>query len=817
MTSTDRWETLKPVIEQLYLYEKRKVSDVVVLMRNDHGFDAGENQYKYHFKKWKWKRNIPSQKKASIATQLESRAQAGKMTGAITFQGRPVEMHKIRRHLKNSVRTKVENMTLDNSIATGPVFTFANGIFLKWNLPYAALRHVQIRPFDHTSPLFFSAPTPGSDIVVVTPPTSADTLQDAPSPKTTTLVNRKMAIDRAHLFAQGQHDTLLQSMNKKDRVVMADWLYQYWFFSFKTAKNWGKGPRAWTAGDLQFERFSDTSRRSLPGTPGDSAQPAGQSRRPMSTPTDLCRWLIHVPGTGGDIQWIDEAPLDHAPAAQDPQDESTWIPWSANQMEPPLHTRLRDALEHNDFSPMNTEELPIALPHIAKAAERSPKELLLESLGFSIISRNVAQVEDTLSKMKEEGVDRSSIYPLHLAATYLDGDQACCEVVRIILREFNARDIYINDYGHTVLDNLMITILKSHTSVDPAMVSSSWKDTVRFPGEEMDICGRWDADSPCVRQNLASGNTSLPFSWKHKFCHTSIHAIWHCVILLHDHMTRAVVEGESGLFGRHCFHCGTKLQLTPLHTLVITAYYLATQGCEEEDLFGMLAILLCFITCGFDVQRAANVSISALFQDLDWESICDHSEMTPAELAETITQTNFSQSMNSKAQRGWSVFCGILRLCQNNSILDEDLMRDGTDEEEDDEDFTAVDPPDVDHQDLNYGDHIERKNTNLLRRRKDVGTLWAAVQAEILTYRRLEKGDSWTSNYFSMEDLHSQLSLGVPLHTGFSEEGLLQTHCVCGGFNSYPFPTLLDATTEYVANLDVWQRATYAAFDLSDY
>ena len=36
----DRWEELKPVIEQLYLNEKKKLADVVLTLKNDYGFNA---------------------------------------------------------------------------------------------------------------------------------------------------------------------------------------------------------------------------------------------------------------------------------------------------------------------------------------------------------------------------------------------------------------------------------------------------------------------------------------------------------------------------------------------------------------------------------------------------------------------------------------------------------------------------------------------------------------------------------------------------------------------------------------------------------
>lgn len=53
--------------------------------------------------------------------------------------------------------------------------------------------------------------------------------------------------------------------------------------------------------------------------------------------------------------------------------------------------------------------------------------------------------------------------------------------------------------GHTVLDALMISILRSNTNVVPDHASSNFNPPNRFPGEEEVICGRWDAISPFVR------------------------------------------------------------------------------------------------------------------------------------------------------------------------------------------------------------------------------------------------------------------------------------------------------------------------------
>ncbi|KAF2644412.1 hypothetical protein P280DRAFT_504011 [Massarina eburnea CBS 473.64] len=540
MTPTDRWEIFKPAIEQIYMTEKKKITELVAIMKNSHGFDAGENQYKYHFKKWNWKRNIPSQKKASIATQLESRAKMGKTASTISFKGRPVEMHKIRRHLKNTSRANLGSMALDRR-ATEPVLAFANSMYVDLNLPHAALQHLQQQPIEHASPFGLSVPTPASDIAVATPSDSANTPRDAPSP-TTTLIIRKTAMERARLFSQGQHETQLNSLNKPDRIVMSDWLYQYWLFCFKTSKNWGREPHEWTSELLQFDNFHGPSQQSLPSTPDGLDHRTGSSKTQIPTPESRCRWLIHLPPNKEKIEWIADERENGSSATHDPYDESTWIHWPENSQEPPLHTCLRDALEHNNFSTIRTEDLPVAVPHLAKAAKRSPDELLLET-----------------------------------------------------------------------------------------------------------------------------------------------------------------------------------------------------------------QILSYFYTNGLPLYPADQ----------------------------------------------------------------EDAMQNGEDETEDK--CIGLDLPEDDLPEPHDCEHDTKNNIDIFRHQKDLGTLWAAAQTEILTYRRLDKDSNWISEYFSMENLQLQLDLGKPVSTKFQEQGLLQTHCICGDFGRFPLPTLSDVTTRYIANLDVWNRATYKTLDSEDY
>jgi hypothetical protein len=131
-------------------------------------------------------------------------------------------------------------------------------------------------------------------------------------------------------------------------------------------------------------------------------------------PSDLCRWYIHVRGQGyGPIPDDEFGSSDFA--QHDPDDDPTWTSWSSSEQQASLQTHLRDALEHKDFSPASATDLPVAIPQIAKAAdEKRSNELLIESLGFSIMSRNLDQIERVYNQLHIKRIDPGSLHPFHL-------------------------------------------------------------------------------------------------------------------------------------------------------------------------------------------------------------------------------------------------------------------------------------------------------------------------------------------------------------------------------------------------------------------
>jgi hypothetical protein len=114
-SATDPWEQMKPIIETLYMAEKRKLAYVVREMKSHHGFDqlyvpmilfpstcktlyhltrkCSEHHYKYHFRKWKWSRKVGKDDMPQILKGVKHRADLNKIS-AVILGGRKVDTKK---------------------------------------------------------------------------------------------------------------------------------------------------------------------------------------------------------------------------------------------------------------------------------------------------------------------------------------------------------------------------------------------------------------------------------------------------------------------------------------------------------------------------------------------------------------------------------------------------------------------------------------------------------------------------------------------------------------------------------------------------
>ena len=644
--------------------------------------------------------------------------------------------------------------------------------FLNWSLPHQILQSLRARNRPCLSPRQTATALAG--VKIITPGHSPASSTALPS-SLAEIQDLAQSLKRARLFLQGQHADLIKSMSKKDQEVISSWLYEFWFFGFKTAKYWGRGPLFWDAESLAFSHYMPRTPKSIPSSPGmDAPSPSLQK---INLPPSLCHYTIHC---HPDAVFYDAGAViepEISGLSQDPFDERSWKPWSDINTAAPFEQRLVDGLETNAYTSRTTESLPITVAPIIEACQSPRDRFLEEGLGFSIIGRNEELVESILKKIDVTEVN--GIYPLHLATSYLDGSRTCCNILDELLRSGSWEDNNLseikNNIGQNVIDNLFVTILRSHTSMTPGDVDNNLRGERRFPGEEVDICGRWDADSDCFRALVAAGISSVPVEWKHKFCHTSVHTIYHCITALclrqHD-----ILDYRSELFSKYCESCGLRAQLYPPHMAVITAFHLAQSGTKDEDLFGILALILCMRAWEVNFDQTAILPLSLYFEDEpkmdDMLIDCHHQDQTAYQMATSVPQ-HYVQGWSEQVQIGWQVICLVLRAVT-------DANRDeGEDENEKGlEDSFACD----------HCTYVRNDRRLRVRRNKHIGKLWAAVQVELLTYRRQSDTDPWLSANFSITEVLRSLQSGDEMSTGrITSQALMGDHCRCGDFGPiYP-------------------------------
>lgn len=552
---------------------------------------------------------------------------------------------------------------------------------------------------------------------------------------------------------------------------------------------------------------------SLPNTPGDITGTLGYSPGMDGTfgnvhgsllPSNLCRWSIHL---SFEAIIYDEdlppsppsEPTDH----YDINDPDSWPAWPKES--PPANPtmRLSEALHTNEFSSIKADDLPLSSTQVAKAAVQSPEELLVESLGFAIMARNADLVREMLEHNSQSSTFKlEKLYPFHLAASYLDGSKSCCGIMHILLRKTTAHNrignLFFNNLGHTVLDSLMMTILKGHSSCLPEVVDDEFRGLQQFVGGEVDPCGRWDADSACIRQRDASSRDHIPQSWKHMFCHTSVQAICHSIMNIYTSPGAPGIQCPSGLFVKSCGNCGDRLVPLPLHTLVLTTFYLAQNSCEGETLFGALACLVCLLVNGADPHEEADMSIEALLGADNGER-CTHEDLDPLELAKCVP-LQITMHWSKEVQLGWDVFLNVLQLSQLSAWTEEEL----------DEDLAAS--RDCYH-------YNEAANVPL----RPIGVLWAIIQTELLTYRRLDEGAPWVSENCSMESIMEYLRGGLDIATlPLIDRQMMKQHCKCGRFfaevdEDYyeDLPTTKETCAVFFSNLEDWNRSSFLGMESS--
>jgi hypothetical protein len=251
------------------------------------------------------------------------------------------------------------------------------------------------------------------------------------------------------------------------------------------------------------------------------------------------------------------------------------------------------------------------------------------------------------------------------------------------------------------------------------------------------------------------------------------------MIILGSHVSPDI-NSLSGLFLRRCTECGIELRLGPVHTLVVTAFFLGQSGMAGETLFGPMAILVCLINFGADVTLRAHVSIEEIIGISTETGQCHHTSLSAAVLMQAVP-ARVIQNWSDDCQVGWS--------CLEQVILQAQAVE---------SDLDINTNPNTGWKEMSetgsiYGSQGSHSGFQCKLCHDDfnkiqctgpiIGLIWATIQAELLTYRRVGETDPWISNNFPMRALNAWLKREISMfESPLVRDQILKLHSTCGWF-----------------------------------
>ncbi|KAF5551365.1 hypothetical protein FMEXI_3483 [Fusarium mexicanum] len=798
----ERWSQLQPVIVQLYTRRRpgdgrtATLDQVVEFMRTHYSFHAARR-----FKDWGVTKRMVKEDKDAITSALARRKRPGASVSDVTTQhdGKdlPLDYKKLKRHL----------------ISKKACLEVAPGLLSSWNLPYAAFVSSLPRNPEAPSPFGPLGQTPNYLHIQSPESLTPGGAAAGPSPRMQ-LVYEKHKEHCTSLFLQGRIEQLVTSLPRTDRSIMVNYFHDYFLHTFVLAKNWGeKMPNPNST--QTFGLTPQTRHTHSPWTPsaflnlssGPSSPEVSSTTNISVPPTQLCRWSIHMSSDA-------YVYVDHTSATSSPNSEPLAEPEPTSFVD-----SLRQSMASNDFTTTPKADLPLAHDMITRSLEENPPALQLDAWKLAIMAGN----RELLGQLRKEngrvpeGIE--AIHPLHLAASFLNGGKQCCGIFTELCAMLPSAFAFyhnIDDHGHTILDALIVTVLRSHTNIQPGDVSHGFNSPNRFPGEENDICGRWDAETPTIRELFKQGYARIPTRWKHPFCHTAVQAVCHSIITIFASPASPNINTQSGLFVRRCTACGLELRLRPLHTVVVTAFYLAQRGMLGETLFGALAMMMCLITLGADVSTEANISVEEILGSSAAEQ-CRHKQLAPLDLVKAVPG-DVIEAWSESCRVGWGCLTNALDLAmlqkeqepnspshRSESSMGDDWPGTPTSSFSESSDHGSCGGA---FQEVYHDDWLKLPCNG-----PRIGLLWASIQTELLTYRRVNDGDSWISENFSMEAVKAWLDeddteLSMPL----VQKRMFNMHRRCGWFeiaSDFLCPIAQEVCTEYFMNMDIYNRTSY--------
>ncbi|KAI1090547.1 hypothetical protein F5B19DRAFT_317487 [Rostrohypoxylon terebratum] len=266
------------------------------------------------------------------------------------------------------------------------------------------------------------------------------------------------------------------------------------------------------------------------------------------------------------------------------------------------------------------------------------------------------------------------------------------------------------------------------------------------------------------------------------FCHTSVQAVCHTIMSIFGQPWRPNINTPSGLFSTRCVHCGSEPKVGPLHALILTGFCLANNGMPGENLFGIITCVVCLLTLRIDPCAKAEISIPMLLGHCSHND-CQHPEMNPVDLASSLLRERHEE-WTPEVILGWKVLIAILQ--QDATKPRDNLNVDVYEDYQSDADL-------CDHEIHRIEEFRYKKLLHCGNGR--LGIIFARIQVELLTYRRLNEEDSWISPRFNMEMLLRVMGSDddndlktLMGDSGGIEEPMLQEHFCCGLFKNAENP-----------------------------
>ncbi|KAK7417615.1 hypothetical protein QQX98_004436 [Neonectria punicea] len=188
-----RWGYLRETISRPYIEEGEKIAKVAKRMKTEYFFHAQPRQYKYHFRKWNIQKSTSAKVNAEIIKRQAKRTRENASISDLRIvQGglkKEVNKNKLKRFLNDKIRRR-EKPSLQS------------GVFVRWNLPYAAIVANDHSSNNHASTVA-SHPTSPACVIVNSPdqPRTPSAQGEGASP-TTQLVRQKAYFDKANLLIQ---------------------------------------------------------------------------------------------------------------------------------------------------------------------------------------------------------------------------------------------------------------------------------------------------------------------------------------------------------------------------------------------------------------------------------------------------------------------------------------------------------------------------------------------------------------------------------------------------------------------------------------